>query len=310
MRYSITTFVSDSLGFIEIDEAEYNLIKNARENLFEDLFLEEKLDLVIENFYEYEADLLSMACRMVIYRDDNYFSMSRERNLVSRRIVNLLTAAKMYLDQCVQHVENIYGSDSTNLKLLNKEIHFQYDQSLGFRVMGALRNHVQHHGFPIHSVKFSYEWIGDGDDSQMLNRVIPLIRISALENDDKFKKSVLRELKDNQTQDLIDIRPLIREYVEGIGKIHEKVRELIRLDLICWEKILDDTIAKFQNEFGKEISLAGLTIATEKANGHWVESGTIFKEFIERRQTLEKKNRFFNNLHKGFASNEIRKKDA
>ena len=50
MRYGISKGVA---GFIEIDEAEYKLIKRAKENLYEALFLEEKLDLVTENYYEY-----------------------------------------------------------------------------------------------------------------------------------------------------------------------------------------------------------------------------------------------------------------
>lgn len=84
MKYIISTRVADSPGFIEIDEAEFNLIKDARENLFEALYLEENLDFVIENYYEYETDLLAISSRMMIY-GDGYFSMGRERNLISRR---------------------------------------------------------------------------------------------------------------------------------------------------------------------------------------------------------------------------------
>ncbi len=151
MRYGISKDVLDFPGFIEIDEAKYKLIKNARDNLFEALFLEEKLDMVTESFYEYETELLSMASRTMIFHDDDYFSFSRERNLVTRRIVNLLSAGRMYLEQCKQHIGNMYGVDLGNLNLIKKEIAFQYDQSLGFRVMEALRNYVQHRGFPIHS---------------------------------------------------------------------------------------------------------------------------------------------------------------
>ena len=301
---------SGLLSFIEIDEAKYKLITKARENLFEALFLEEKLDLVTESFCEYETELLSIASRAMIFLDFDYFSISGTRNLVSRRIVNLLSAGRMYLDQSIHHIKNMYEADSDNLNLIKKEIAFQYNKSLGFRVMEALRNYVQHRGFPIQSVTISRERVASDDDFQLLFRVIPLISISALEEDDKFTKRVLKELKDIQNNDLIDAKPLIREYIEGIGKIHEKARDLIRLDLINWEKILDDTIAKIQNESGKETSQVGLVIVTEKDNVHWEDRKTIFKEFIERRQALELKNSIFVNLQKRYASNEIRKKDA
>ncbi|HVN16643.1 MAG TPA: hypothetical protein VMT73_12940, partial [Anaerolineales bacterium] len=98
MKYIITTIVAGSPGFIEIDEAEYERIKSAIVNLFELLFFEEKLDLVTENFQEYEAELLLIASRDMVFHDSDYFSMSDERDIVSRRIVNLLSACRMYLD--------------------------------------------------------------------------------------------------------------------------------------------------------------------------------------------------------------------
>ena len=86
MKYMITTIVAGSPGFFEIDEAEYQRIKTALANLFELLFFEETLDLVTENFQEYEAELLLLASRDMVFHDSDYFSMSNQRNTVSRRI--------------------------------------------------------------------------------------------------------------------------------------------------------------------------------------------------------------------------------
>jgi hypothetical protein len=312
MEYSITTMVAGSPGFIDIDEAEYKRIKSAITNLFELLFFEEKLDLVMENFQEYEVELLSIASRGMVFNDDDYFSMSRERYTVSRRIVNLLSACTMYLDQSVHHVNNIYGENSDQSKLLRQEIKAQYDQNFGFRAMKALRNYTQHRGFPIHAMKFSGEWldIDIDENSRLRHSVIPLIYPSELAEDGKFKQTVLDELIAMNNQSGIDIRPLIRDYVEGIGKIHEKVREFIRPDMEKWEGVIDDTIKLYQNKFGAGVSLAGLAIVVKKDDNHWTEERTIFKEFIEKRRALERKNSVFGNLRKRYASNEIRKKDA
>lgn len=310
MRYGISKNVMGFDGFIEIDEAEYTRIKSARENLFEALFLEEKLDLVTANFYEYETDLLSIASQMMIFNDDDHFSMNRQRNLVSRRIVNLLTAGRMYLDQSVQHVANIYGKDSEILSRVKSEISLQYDQSLGFRVMEALRNYVQHRGFPIHTLLFSYKRVGTDAEPQLLYRVIPIISVTELNEDGNFKKSVLKELDTIQNKNQVDARPLIRDYIESISKIHEKIRKIIRPDLEEYERVLNDTIQKFKNKFGEQIPLAGLAIVIEQDDERWFETITIFKEFMERRRALEKRNLTFNNIHIAHASNEIRKDDA
>jgi hypothetical protein len=310
MKYSITTIVAGSPGFIEIDEAEYLLIKSARQILFEMLFLEEQLDLVTENFYEYETELLAIASRMMIFSNDDQLSMSRERNLIGRRIVNLLTAGRMYIDQSVQHIERMYGTNSSTLGAIKREFSIQYDKTLGYRAVYALRNYVQHRGVPIQSIKFSYKVVDPETDSQLLFRAIPFIGVLELAEDQTFKKSVLDELKKIQHDGRVDARPLIREYVEGIGSIHTKIRELAGPDLVTWERVLDETIEKFQAEFGKETSLAGLIIVSEEDDGRQIETTIISRVSIERRHVLEKKNGPLVNLHKSYASNEIIKDDA
>jgi hypothetical protein len=310
VRYFISKIAGNSPGFIEIDAIEYDQIKEARKNLLEVLFLEEKLDLVTENFYEYESELLSIASRMMIFHNEDHFSMSRERNVINRRIVNLMSACRMYLDQSIHHIANVYGKDSYKIEVIKTERSLHYDQNLSYRVMEALRNYIQHRGAPLYSIQFSYQRIDQGDNFQLLHTVLPLVSISALSDDGKFKRSIVEELKSIKKEDTFDIRPLIRDYVEIIGLIHEKTREVIGPDLTSWEDMLNNTIHKFQKEFSLDIPLTSLDIIAKDENNHWQERKAILRNFIERRRVLEKKNRSFNNLHKTYVSNEIRENDA
>lgn len=119
MRYGISNIALGFTGFIEIDEAEYLHIKNARKNLLEILFLEEKLDLVTENFSEYETELLSIASRMMIFsKNDDHMAMSNERNLIGRRIVNLLSVGRMYTTQSLQHVGSTLSNPNLRVQML------------------------------------------------------------------------------------------------------------------------------------------------------------------------------------------------
>ncbi len=178
--------------------------------------------------------------------------------------------------------------------------------------MEALRNYSQHRGSPIHSMIFSGEWLGNvnQESRRLLHTVIPLINISDLAEDNKFKQSILDEMRLIGGKDGVEFRPLVRNYIEGIGKIHEILREAIHLDVEQWEGVVNDVINKYKNEFGLEASLAGLAIVAEDDDGHWIEKRTIFKELIEKRKALESKNRVFVNLNKRYTSNEIRKKDS
>lgn len=309
MKYLIARLTAGSPGTIKLDKVQYDLIKSSRQNLLEALYMEEKLDLLTENYSEYEADLLSIATRMMVFHNYDYFSMGQERNLISRRIVNLLSAGRMYLDQSAHHLKNMYGENSKIFKSREVERTQQFEQKLGYRVMEALRNYVQHRGFPIQSMTFSNKRVDKDEDFQLLRRVIPQINISALDEDKKFRKDTLGEMRSVGKKDAIDVRPLIREYVEGIGSLHEKVRELINQDLIIWENNLDDAIIKYKKKFGSKVSLAGLAIVQEADSRKWVETKTLSKEFIKKRQYLETKNRIFINLRKNVASNEALKDD-
>lgn len=306
MKYRITKLTIDFPGFIDINEDEYLRIKTARENLFEVLFLEEKLDLVTENYHEYETELLSLASRIMIFHDDDYFSISSKRNVINRRIANLMSACRMYLDHCVHHLNNVYDINTDKINEVKKEMALQYELKLGYRVMEALRNYVQHRGIPVHKVSLSSSRVEDDGEFRLRHTIIPFINIAILEDDEKFKRSVLDEMKEIQIKGEIDIKPLIREYVEGIGKVHEKIRELIQPDFYNWENILNSTITKFQKEFGNEVTLTGLAIVAENKDGRLDEKKVIFKDFIDRCRALERKNRFFNNLHRSYASNEIK----
>lgn len=312
MRYEIKQLVFCSPGSIEIDEEQYKRIKSAILSLFELLFYEEKLDLVIENFQEYESELLLIASRDMVFKDADYFSMSRERNTVSRRIVNLLSTCKMYMDQSIQHINNIFGENSKESELLRLEITSQYDNNFSYRVMEALRNYTQHRGFPIQSMTFSSEWLEAEieENHRLLHTVIPKINVSELAEDGKFKRTVLDEIRSISINDEFDIRPFIRNYIEGIGNIHEKVRDEIRPNVEIWENIISNVIVMYQNEFGSVTSLAGLSIIAIDENNHLIEKKAIFNEFIEKRKALESKNRFYTNLHARYASNEIRNKDS
>jgi len=312
MRYGISKITLGFSGFIEIDEAEYQRVKDAKTNYAKLLQLEETLDLVTENYLEFEDELLTIASRQMVFMNSDDKTMSNERVVVTRRIVNLLSTCRMYLDQIIHQINQVFGNDSDIAKEVKEAKASIYDRSFGYRVMEALRNYTQHRGFPIQSMLFSGEWldIDNDDSSRLLFTIVPRIRIAELASDGEFKKTVLEEMLASQTNDVIDIRLLIRDYIEGIGSIHEKLRELTRLEVQKWEGGFNNIIKRFQVEFSTDESLAGLAIVAKSDDYHVIEHTTIVNALIERRKGLEAKNRAFNNLHKRYASNEIRKKNA
>jgi hypothetical protein len=99
IRYVLCRYALAQPGEIEISEAEYlSLAKNIKA-LVELSDLEEKYNAFIDNYFELERGLLEEA--------------------LSRRIINLLTSIKLYLDSYPQHAarlvtgEELRESDSS-----------------------------------------------------------------------------------------------------------------------------------------------------------------------------------------------------
>lgn len=219
-----------------------------------------------------------------------------ERRAISRRILNLLSASRLYLDQSKHHLRSIYGSDSSQELLLKEEKSKQYDKLLGYRMMEALRNHVQHRGYPIHSITYSSKKVGD----YVLHTVIPQVQLQVLLDDKKFKRSVLSEMKD--LGEKININRYIREFMEGLATIQSKVRDILAEDLINWETLLNDIEIKFKEANDPTVTLAGLVLATED-NKQLIKTHPVVIDTVERRKALSSKNERLDGLSSQFVSN-------
>lgn len=301
MKYLITRYGE----FVEIPESEYEMVKNARNNLFQLMFLEEKFDYITENYFELENEILSIATRMMIFTNLDYFSMSDERNKIGRRIVNFLTVCRMYRDSSSHHLKNIYPDDPKKIKIIEDEKSKQYDSRIGYRAMEEIRNYVQHKGFPIQNMIISYKTVGSEEKTKLSHNAIPMIRLSTLKEDKEIKKDILNDLKSLEIKGEIDIRLLIRDYVEGISEVHKKIRELLSEDLISWEKILNKTYKKLDLKYKGNNSFKLYDLRIEDEKGHKIDQISIFPEFLKQIHDYFDKNNL-TNIQKCFVTNEIK----
>lgn len=305
MTYGITRLVFGPEPFITISKGEYYAIKAAKQYLFEAYYLEQKIDVVMENHLEYEMALLSIAAQDMLFNSFKYSKMQSDVNDINRRIINLLSACRMYLDHYCHHLKNIYGESSDKVVAVRNQEKSEYDSNLSYRVLHALRNYVQHRGFPVQKVSFnSQREEAPGNDWRILFTVTPFIDVKELEEDKIFKRSVIEELK--QIGKEIDIKPLIRDYVTCIGKIHSKIREEMQNDIKNWQGSIENCVSKFKKR-AKTDDIIGLGIAMRDKEGLYPEMTQIFTDFIEHRQELEQKNSFGASLSRLYVSSKPEK---
>jgi len=276
-------------AFVAIDAAEFHAIRDAKRRLMFGMGLEEKLDLVLENYSELERDLLNMALEHSIFQGKIDSLLDGGTHLVNRRIAKLLTTARLYLDQVLHNVSEIYGKNSESYDSIKKATNEEYDSVLGYRVMEALRNHAQHRSLPTHGISFPVNRDESSDPPNIRFRVVPSVDVAALEDDPKFKKQVLEELlaiadKNN----FVNLMPFVRQYAESLGRIHEKVRDVTATNLGAADELIATYREKAANAFGP--NLAGLIAVECDEQGVHEDREHLIDRPTKRRKDIARKN--------------------
>ncbi len=301
MEYGLVRLVLGSNKFVPISKEDYDSIREAKRGLLQCVFIEEKFDLVVENYLELEKTIMASVVRHMVQSERGKHRFDLERSLYNRRLVNLLTTARTYVDQATQHLSKIFTSKPARAEELTAEFSRQYDERLGYRVMEALRNFVQHRGLPVHQISHNRTWVGEGENKRLQYSTRFFLDIADLSADGKFKKSVLEELED--IGERMNLMPLVRDYMEGLGAVQASIRSNIRPQADMWETLLNEAIASFDVEDGTP--MVGLAAVCRNGRGRYAEKESLSKRFIDYRTILEQKNASLVNLRLRYATNEV-----
>lgn len=299
VTYGLARMVLGSRSFIETSREEFEAVSAAVDGLTEVTEVEEKLDLLLENYAELEADMLRVTVGEMIFRDLDYATFARRRGLFNRRIVNLLTAARMYVDHVPRHMGRVLDGDVRSKAEVGAHFSESYDSSLSYRLMEALRNHVQHRAFPIHKVTFRSAWHEEGGETKLEFSVGLEVLPDELAEDGKFKASVLGELRASGGK--VDLKRAAREYVQALALVHEKVREKIKDRTSAWEAVVAGAESKFQGRFPGE-DIIGLAAVVRRPNGTVQEHVPIARHLVQYRKFLEGKNAVLATLSKRYVT--------
>ena len=297
MRYGITILALGSWPFIEISAEEFEQAKRAKEKLITFLGIEEKLDILLENYVEYEKHLIDLTLRQVVFSDLLLSSGMTDKQHLTRRLANLLSAARLYADQAKHDLSAIYERNSAQQELLRQALSREYDNRFGYRVMEALRNYMQHRSLPVKKLSYSSKW-EEVDSEQMLRCSAEVyLDVIDLREDSKFKSNVLSELEKRGKE--VEITPLVRQYIEGIGCAHEELRSNTKQDIDAWARTVSDLIDRVRDPLNGDLTGLGIVAEDER---RYVETVHISEEPKERLDYLARKNSSFTKLSYRYAS--------
>jgi hypothetical protein len=228
-RFQALGFSEKASGFTrreqDLEEARFTAIRDARSTLLSALSVEELFKLAVDNFEEWEVEILGQSQNMLIWKTASHVESMADRLRIDRRLANCLTAFRLYLDQTDHTVSRLFGNPSAQLTAVKQFKNNLYDDNFGYRFVEALRNYIQHCGLGVHIIKIGWQNELEMIAPHKSYYVSPRFDANMLQGDD-FKGKVLGEVKAmNKT---IDLREPIREYVSCLSELHSFIRGTIQ----------------------------------------------------------------------------------
>jgi len=293
VKYSICK--SSGLGTpnIEISEKDYSGYKESRAILVSCLAIEQSYEVLISNFLTLEKGILCATADNMVRETKGYADFFDRNLALNIHLVNLLTAARSYLDQLPQYMKKCLpdrGDVDTLVKSLRSK---EYDKRYEYRFMDALRNYVQHCGLPVHWTSEAFAWSEIGKDgipghARLEYRLELASSKSVLEEDGVFPRKVLTE-----SPDRIDLKVTTRGYIESLSEIHCAVRELISGPVKQSRLMFEEAHNMYRNQYkGSLIDLS----ACKAKDQELVETVPLLLEWDDVRIKLQKKNQKLINL--------------
>ncbi|MGK7882482.1 MAG: hypothetical protein AB4060_20630 [Crocosphaera sp.] len=225
----------------EINEDEFKQLQEAKNKLFHSFVLEEKLEFLLMNYAEIEKEAFSLTLDYMMTHNKGYEYL-HVSNSLKLKVFQFLSTHKFYEDTVKSTLKSIYGRHSGEYKIIENKFSSEYNNpDLFYRTISIIRNHAQHYDLPIEITKFNYKSVETNDGKKYKYNLQFCITVASLENNRNVSKELLNDIK-NTFSEKIDLMFLIRNYLESIGKIHEEIRKVLKLNLEKWEKIMMDTI--------------------------------------------------------------------
>lgn len=297
MKYQLTLAILGPRQELEIDKECFDFLKQARHILLEAFALEEKYEILISNYLELEQQIVRQAVVAQIRTQSDYSEYFEFRMVFNVTLVNLLTAARLYVDQFPRHVRDCLA-DENQLALAESWLKQAYDSAFEYRFMEALRNHVQHNGVPLHSWSVGTEKV---DEGLIESSVSLFAEKKYLAEDKKFKPTVLAECDEK-----VDLLIAARVYMQSLSEVHSKARDAISKSVAVARQAIHEEQARYQSSSSNpEDSLIALE-AQAIENERIIERIPLLLHWDDVRKKLQMRNSLLRNISNSFASSRSR----
>lgn len=297
MRYGIKRIVLGGSPFIEISESEYNQLLAEISSVVEIYGLEQKYDILLNNFIEFEIVLAELAVRHMTFFAIDYQKVQIDMSNVNRMLMNLLSSCRMYIDHVKQHCNRINNYNEV-FRGVKELFSYEYDNSIEYEAVEYLRNYSQHRGFPVNSITYGANRDqAEGDAEQMCFSVSPFIDSTQLSDPDKQNKidKIVTCLGSK-----IDIKYIVRRYIESVSRVHTQIRSMYEE---YFKKCEDDIMSNLQRYVACEAmdgGKHGIALVIDNGGNTYDILGYFNEDVVSYINMLKKKNSRVGKLSKRY----------
>jgi hypothetical protein len=307
MKYTVVGFARDQAHWLEAEIAKerYDSVNRAKNFCLLAMGFEERFQLVLDNFHEWEMTLLNQAHHFLLWKATDHNAAMQDRLSLDRHLVNLLSSMRLYLDHTDHGLSTMFGNPSDQLESIKKFKGTLYDKHLGYRLLEALRNHVQHCGLPVHSISYNQSRVETLKKHVFVQSLVqPRLDFNELASNHGFKASVLKEIQ--QLGEKIDLRPFAREYISCLIELHYQIRNKVSDVITQNRQIYAAAIKEYSTIDAKVIKHSWLQCSDDL--GAITEKVELFLELLDRYDALYQRNSKVNSIVNSFVSSAAHEK--
>lgn len=297
MKYIVRQQVLASVPEMEISKEEFFALKSARKVLSGALAIEEKYEILVANYLDLEKELLLLALTRRVRTMSQYMEFFGINAILNIRLLSLLTAARLYLDQFPQDAKSFNHYDALVEQFESRRKN-EYEAYKEYRFMETLRNYTQHRGLPVHLVEFDARRASVDEASQLEYTLDIYAKRDYLEEDKKFKRLVLKDFDQK-----IDLMAATRRYMECISGIHEDTRTMIEEPTRSARALIEEQHERYAQQFGGKLTgLSALAMDGEKETF----LVPLLLDWDDVRVAIKNKNGRLVNLSKSYVTGRLR----
>lgn len=268
---------------LELEEEDFVKLKKAKSILEVSRSIEEKYDVVLENYIQLEQEIAAVCVRSMVRGNGGYSDVHETTRDLNVRVSNLLSASRMYVDH-LQSDFKIYRENSANEKSFIKSQIEKCREDKYYELMEGVRNYAQHVRMPISGLSIGGSW-------SIVKCKKSTCQYSLKIHASKKELSRVRHLKKvlSEFDETIDLKFAIGKYVSILGSLHGEIRKEMDEAVQESRKTLEGWMEKYATA-SSEDNLIGLT-AIRSGDGVIAESIDVHLDWDDIRLELSLRNR-------------------